>query len=106
MKIVEIQELEVGDEVIISCQSYFKYLRILRKPALGTKTHWNTGGALYKSVKCSTIRTSTPRQYTDHKGNVVTYYKHVWGWGPDDHNYNQYIDLTGRQIVLVKQNEQ
>jgi hypothetical protein len=106
MKIVEIQELEVGDEVLISCQSYFKYLRILRKPMVGTKKHWNTGVPLYKSVKCSTIRISTPRQYTDHKGNVVTYYNNKWGWGPDDHNYSQHIDFTGRQIVLVKQNEQ
>jgi len=104
MKIVEIQELEVGDEVIISCQSHFKYLRILKKPMMSTKTHWKTGATLYKSVKCSTIRTSTPRQYKDYNGNVNTYYSHKWGWGSDDHNYNQYIDLADRQIVLVKQN--
>ncbi len=106
MKLVEIEELEVGDEIIISCQSHFKYLRILRKPMVGTKTHWNTGVPLYKSVKCSTIRTSKARQYTDYNGNVTTYYSHEWGWGPDNHNYNQHIDLTDRQIVLVKQNEQ
>lgn len=99
MKLVEIQDLEVGDEIIISCQSHFKYLRILRKPAVGKKTQ-------YKSVKCSTIRTSTPRQYKDYNGNVTTYYIHKWGWGSDDHNYNCYVDLEGRQIVLVKQNEQ
>jgi len=102
MKLVEIQELEVGDEVIISCQSHFKYLRILRKPMVGTKTHWKTGATLYKSVKCSTIRISTPRQYKDYHGNVTTYYSHKWGWGSEDHNYSQHIDLTGRQIVLVK----
>ena len=105
MKLVEIQDLEVGDEIIISCQSYFKYLRILRKPMMGTKTHWSTGSTLYKSVKCSTIRTSTPRQYKDYNGNVTTYYIHKWGWGSDDHNYNQHVSLEGRQIVLVKQNE-
>jgi hypothetical protein len=102
MKIVEIQELEVGDEIIISCQSHFKYLRILRKPMVGTKTHWNTGVPLYKSVKCSTIRTSKARQYTDYNGNVKTYYSHEWGWGPDDHNYTQYVDLEFRQIILVE----
>jgi hypothetical protein len=104
MKIVEIQELEVGDEVVISCQSYFKYLRILRKPTVSTKTHWKTGVPIYKSVKCSTLRISTPRQYTDYQGNVVTYNKHTWGWGPDNHNYNQYVDLEYRQIILVKKN--
>ncbi len=30
MELVEIKDLEVGDEILISCQSYFKYLRILR----------------------------------------------------------------------------
>jgi hypothetical protein len=106
MKLVELKDLEVGDEIIISCQSYFKYLRILRKPMMSGKTHWSTGATLYKSVKCSTIRTSTPRQYKDYNGNVNTYYSLKWGWGSDDHNYNQYIDLDDRQIVLVKQNEQ
>jgi hypothetical protein len=104
MKIVKIEELEVGDEIIISCQSYFKYLRILRKPAVGKKTHWNTGGALYKSVKCSTIRVTTQRSYTDAHGKTTSYDIHKWGWGPDDHNYNHYVDLEGRQIILVKQN--
>ena len=37
MEIVKIEDLEVGDEIVISCQSYFKYLRILRKPGFGTK---------------------------------------------------------------------
>ena len=104
MKIVEIQELEVGDEIIISCQSYFKYLRILRKPAVGKKSHWTTGVPLYKSVKCSTKRVTTQRNYTGAHGKIVSYDVHKWGFGPDDHNYNHYVDLEGRQIILVKQN--
>ena len=26
---IEIKDLEAGDEILISCQSYFKYLRLL-----------------------------------------------------------------------------
>lgn len=100
MKLVKIEELEVGDEVVISCQSYFKYLRILSKPTLGTKKHWTTGNPLYKSVKCSTVRETTQRSYIS-QGKTTYYDIHKWGWGPDDHNTIQYIDLEYRQILLV-----
>jgi len=106
MKLVEIEDLEVGDEIIISCQSYFKYLRILRKPALGTKTHWNTGKPLYKSVKCSTRRTEKDVIYTGWSGNQVVRKEKVWEFGPEDHNYTHYVNLLYRQIILVKRNEQ
>jgi alpha-ketoglutarate-dependent taurine dioxygenase len=103
MKLVEIQELEVGDEVVISCQSYFKYLRILRKPTVGTKTHWKTGVPIYKSVKCSTRRETKTVTWTNHRGNFTREEK-TWAFGPEDHNYNQYVDLEYRQIILVKKN--
>jgi hypothetical protein len=37
MELIEIEELEAGDEIIISCQSYFKYLRVINKPVIGKK---------------------------------------------------------------------
>ncbi len=101
MKEVKIEELKAGDEVVISCQSYFKYLRILVDPRIGKKTHWKTGDPLFKSVKCSTRRETTQRTYAGRPYNV-----HKWGWGPEDHNHNQFIDLTDRQIILVKENQQ
>lgn len=105
MKLVKIEELEVGDEIAISCQSYFKYLRILSRPTLGTKKHWTTGKPLYKSVKCSTVRETTQKSYNAY-GNIKYYDVHKWGWGPDDHNYTQYVDLEYRQILLVKKNNE
>jgi hypothetical protein len=103
MQQVEIKDLEVGDEILISCQSYFKYLRILRKPAFGTKKHWSTGNPLYKSVKCSTRREEKTYTYT-HNGNSYTRTEKTWGFGPEDHNYTHYVDLGYRQIILVKKN--
>jgi hypothetical protein len=106
MKLVEIEDLEVGDEILISCQSYFKYLRILRKPALGKKKHWRTGKQLYKAVKCSTRRETKTSTWTRHDGTTFSRDYKEWEFGPDDHNYVQYIDLEFRQIVLVKKNEE
>ena len=105
MELVEIKDLEVGDEILISCQSYFKYLRILRKPALGTKTHWSNGNPLYKSVKCSTRREEKQITY-HHRGGTSTRTEKVWAFGPEDHNYEHYVNLGYRQIILVKKNEQ
>jgi alpha-ketoglutarate-dependent taurine dioxygenase len=105
METIEVKDLEVGDEILISCQSYFKYLRVLRKPALSTKTHWNTGAPLYKSVKCSTRREE--KQVTYHyRGNPFTRTEKMWVFGPEDHNYTHYVNLEHRQIILVKKNEQ
>jgi hypothetical protein len=104
MEIVEIKDLEVGDEIIISCQSYFKYLRVLRKPAFGTRTHWHTGNPLYRSVKCSTRREEKDVTWTGHGGQTHTRTEKVWGFGPEDHNYTHYVDLAYRQIILVKKN--
>jgi hypothetical protein len=104
MELIELKDLEAGDEVLISCQSYFKYLRILRKPAVGVKKHWSTGAPLYKSVKCSTRREEKTYTY-HHNGNPYTRTKKEWGFGSEDHNYNQYVDLEYRQIILVKKGE-
>ena len=106
MELVKIEDLEVGDEIIISCQSYFKYLRVLVTPALGTKKHWDTGVPLYKSVKCSTRRETKTSTWTRHDGTTFSRDYKEWGFGPDDHNHVHYVNLTGRQIVLVKKNEE
>ena len=103
MELVKIEDLEVGDEIIISCQSYFKYLKVLIKPSLCTKTHWNTRAPLYKSVKISTRRDSVPRSYV-RNGQTYTYYNNKWMVTPEDHNFIQYIDLQDRQLLLVKKN--
>lgn len=93
MREVKIEELEVGDEIVIACQSYFKYLRVLVKPHIGNKVHYYTKKPLYKAVKCS-----TRRDIVD-VGNGFTSKR--WIFSPEDHNITQYIDLEYRQILLV-----
>ena len=100
MELVELENLEVGDEIVISCQSHFKYLKVLVKPSLGKKTHWNTGKLLYKSVKCSTRRDSVIKSYV-RNGQTYTYTNNTWAFTPEDHNHTQYIDLEYKQLLLV-----
>lgn len=93
MREVKIEELEVGDEIVIACQAYFKYLRVLVKPSIGKHVHWSTKRPMYRSVKCS-----TRRDIVD-VGNGYT--RTQWIFTPEDHNTNQYIDLECRQVLLV-----
>jgi len=97
---VNIEELEVGDEILISCQSYFKYLRVLRKPEIGKRKHWSTGAPTYKSVRCSTRRDTITKSYT-YSGKTKTWEQHKFIVTPDDHNYEQYVELGYRGIWLL-----
>ena len=93
MREVKIEELEIGDEIVIASQAYFKYLRVLSKPKLGPHTHWKTKQLLYKNVKCSGRRELVPQ------ANGFSY--QTWIFSPEDHNIVQYIDLEYRQVLLV-----
>ena len=106
LKLIEIQDLDEGDEILISCQSCFKYLRILRKPMLSpTKKHWTTQQPMYKGVKCSTIREQSVKTWTNSHGQTYRRDLKEWGFGPDNHNYDHFVDLNLRQIILVKKNK-
>ena len=96
---VKIEDLEAGDEVLISCQSYFKYLILLRTPQIGKKLHWKRQTPLYKSVKCSTrvdsvVHTYNTRKWTENK-YILT---------GKDHNKEVYVNLSYRQVLLIKKN--
>jgi hypothetical protein len=101
MELIKVEDLDVGDEILISCQSCFKYLRVLRKPAASLKKHWRTGDTVYKGVKCSVRRDEIKQAYV--YNNQTRYYTSIdWRFGPDDHNFEQYVNLNHRQILLVR----
>lgn len=93
MREVKIEELEIGDEIVIASQADFKYLRVLVKPRTGNKVHHYTKKPLYKAVKCS------GRRDLIRHPNGFSYQK--WIFSPEDHNFTQYINLEYRQILLV-----
>lgn len=101
MELVKVEDLEIGDEILISCQGNFKYLRVLRKPAASSKKHWHTGDTLYKGVKCSTRRDDVQQAYV-HNNQTRYYVNTEWKFTPDNHNFEQYVNLNCRQIILVR----
>ena len=101
-RLIEIQDLEVGDEILISCQSHFKYLRVLTPPTLSkTKKHWHTNQPMYKSFKCSTNQEMVTTTHT-WNGNSYTRTHKEWRATPEDHNITMHVELYGKQIWLVR----
>lgn len=95
---INVQDLQEGDEILISSYSDLKYLKVLRAPQVGKGVHWKTKLPLYKSVKCS-IRQEV---FTDSPGYSWKQYICT----PEDHNGVIYKDLNYRTIWLVKRKKQ
>lgn len=103
-RLIKIEELEVGDEILISCQSFFKYLKVLVKPSLSkTKKHWRSGAPLHASVRCSTRQDEVVTySYTDSAGVTHNRIEKTWIVTSEEHNKIIFQDLSGRQIWLIK----
>lgn len=102
--LIKAEDLQVGDEIMISCQSYFKYLRVLTPPTLSKiKKSWRTQQPAYINFKCTARQEEVVRySYTDKNGNVVNRMEKVWIPTAEDHNMRVSQDLNGRQVWLVK----
>ena len=97
LKLVKVEDLKKGDEIIISCYSNLKYLKVLRDPQEKGKGYNNI--PYYKSVKCS-LKKET-QQVGNFSWRVTTFEDDV-----TKHNEVVYQDLNSRHIFLVKREEQ
>jgi hypothetical protein len=73
-KSIRLEDLQIGDEVIVTGIRYFK---ILRNPTLRTKpTTWGANG--YKSVKCLDMQLSKFRKGKDREVYYDFNYCDIW----------------------------
>lgn len=101
-RIIDIEDLEIGDEIAIACQSHFKYLRVLSLPKENGRTNYYTKKPLYKSVRCSSRREEIISTNVLWNGKTYTRKELKWKFTPDDHNVKLNQDLNYRDILLVK----
>ena len=84
-KLIQVSEVEVGDEIIISCHSDLKYLKVLRLP---------------RKVDSTTFKVSLRR---DQIGSVnCSWLVNSFEQDVTKHNDVMYQNLGGRDIFLVK----
>ena len=99
---IKIEDLEEGDEILIACQSHMKYLRIVRKPALGKSLHWKTQQPLYKAVKVSSNQTVNVVNYIGWNSVPYTRTEKKWLLIPENHNIEFFQNLSDKTIWLIK----
>ena len=102
--LIKAEDLQVGDEIMVSCQSYFKYLRVLTPPSMSkTKVHWHTKQPVLANFRCTTRQdVVVGRSYVDRNGVTHTRMDKTWIPSADGHNLRVSVDLSYRQIWLVK----
>ena len=101
-KLVKLEELLEGDEIIISGNSNLKYMKVLKTPIISkVKKYWRTGLPLHTAVRCSIRQDSVQCPY-----KKDYYYKeYVFEQDITKHNHRISIDLNNRDIFLVKREE-
>lgn len=99
MKLVKIQDIQAGDEIIIATNCGFKFLKVLITPRTGKKLHWHTKVPLYKSVKCS-----TRMEEKTYNWGAGAYKKKEYVPTFEDHNVNVYQALEHKDIMLIDKN--
>ncbi len=101
-RLIKIEDLLEGDEIIVSGNSNLKYMKVLKTPIISKiKKYWRTGLPLHTAVRCSIRQDSVQSPY---KKNY--YYKeYVFEQDITKHNHRISIDLNNRDIFLVKREE-
>ena len=83
-RLIQVSEVEVGDEIIISCHSDLKYLKVLRLPS---------------KKDGRTFKVSLRR---DQRGTKWSWLVNNFEQDITKHNDVMYQNLAGRDIFLVK----
>jgi hypothetical protein len=105
MQIVKVEDLEIGDEIVIPAFSTLRYFRVLKQPKTGKKKHWMTNDPLYTAVKCSTKMDLVAQFRTWGNGQSHKWTKKTYRFTSDDHNAEMSVDLNYKDILLVKKRD-
>ena len=114
--LVKIEDLQIGDEILVSSGSKMKYLKVLKQPTLSDKKGWvksvdsegyfmwDKNGTKYKSLLCSTCIKEVVYKYRGWKGGAdrfQTKKEYILEQDISKHNKKISIDLNERDIFLV-----
>jgi hypothetical protein len=108
--LVEIEDLEIGDEVIITNSINPKYLRILEVPRESKKLNWDKSKR-FIAVRCLTNMKQIPKTYNRYDHVTKTYVPKVFYdtqyhlSEPDDTAVVEKVNLNYKKIWLVKKGD-
>lgn len=121
-KIIKVEELKLGDEIIIASGSKIKYLKLLKVPIISNKRGWkkvedaqgyftwDRDALLYKATLCSTCVEEKTFKYKPHRQGSPDIYKnykeYIFEMDITKHNKRVSINLNDKNILLVKREEE
>lgn len=116
MQLINIEDIQVGDEIIISGNSKLKYLKVLRAPVWKNNNGcWgfttNSEGVriyqgnipVYKSLRCSTRQDT--KKYKTLTGTEYEHKEYIYEPDVSKHNVKINVDLYGKDIILAYREE-
>lgn len=99
---VQIEDLELGDEILVPSGSGFMYAILLKLPVKKPTPNWYIAGkTYYKTVKCSVRVVENIRQYTSGTKSYTSKKKEYILSG-EDHNATKYINFNEKRFWLIK----
>ena len=120
-KLVKIEELQEGDEIIVGSGSTLKYLKLLKNPTLSNKVGWKRGvddqgyftwdknSPWYKSTLCSTCIKEKTYKYKGYRigspDRFKTYKEYIFETDYTKHNKKVSVNLNQKDIFLAKKGE-
>ena len=120
-RLVTIEELSEGDEIIVASGSTIKYLKLLKTPVLSIKQGWkksvdaegcfiwDKSVLLYKSTLCTTCVEEKTYKYKSYgvgiPDRIKTYKEYIFETDSSKHNKKMSVNLNQRDILLVKKGE-
>lgn len=120
-KLIKVEELQEGDEIIVASGSTLKYLKLLKNPTLSNKTGWkrrindqgyfiwDKNSPWYKSTLCSTCIEEKTYKYKGYgigsPDRFKTYKEYIFETDYTKHNKKVSFNLNHKNILLVKKSE-
>jgi hypothetical protein len=105
MEMVKVENLEIGDEIIIPVNSELRYLRVLKHPRTGKRKDYRTQASLYTAVKCSTKMDVVEHSRTYGNQQVHRWKVKTYEFTPENHNTAISVDLNYKDILLVRKSD-
>jgi len=104
--LVKVDQLKIGDEILIGAvgDGNLRWMRILKIPMIGKRTHWKTNQPLYKSTLCS-VNIQEVQMSNTYNGNIRTWTRKIYQFTGEGHNTDKYINLNEKHIWLIKRQE-
>ncbi len=97
---ITVDQIEIGDEILIGYQGNIRLVKVLRKPKLSKKPDWRNR-TVYSKTKCIMYYKQVTYTYNTSQGRTHTYIKEVSDLSKLNNNREILVDFNHRSLYLI-----